>query len=143
LSQTVSNPEASSGSLILIETITDPLNSGFEEDCMAGCIISGTYVSITTNKNSFEQLNFWYQQVLEHANGLNLPKLLVGSKSDLMHSTALEDLVPEEEIHNFIQEKNLNGFFKTSALENQNVLAVFKELNNLMLKHQNTQYVVC
>ncbi|MFW9951609.1 MAG: Rab family GTPase, partial [Candidatus Thorarchaeota archaeon] len=101
------------------------------------------FVFDLTNKNSFKELNFWYQQVLEHANGLNLPKLLVGSKSDLMHSTDLVDLVPEEEILNFIQEKNMDGFFKTSALENQNVLAVFKELNNLMLKHQNTQYVVC
>ena len=95
-----------------------------------------------TSKNSFEQLEFWYNQVLEHANGLNLPKLLVGSKSDLVSSTIIENLVPEKDIRNFIQEKNINGFFKTSALQNQNVLAVFKELNNLMLKHQNTQYVV-
>ncbi|NVM17529.1 MAG: GTP-binding protein [Candidatus Lokiarchaeota archaeon] len=96
-----------------------------------------------TSKNSFEQLDFWYNQVLEHANGLNLPKLLVGSKSDLISTTIIEDLVPKEKIHNFIQEKNIDGFFKTSALQNQNVLTVFKELNNLMLKHQNTQYVVC
>ncbi len=95
-----------------------------------------------TSKNSFEQLDFWYNQVLEHAKGLNLPKLLVGSKSDLISSTAIENLVQEEEILNFIQEKNMDGFFKTSALQNQNVLTVFKELNNLMLKHQNTQYAV-
>ena len=86
-----------------------------------------------TNKNSFEQLEFWYNQVLEHGNGLNLPKLLVGSKSDLISSTIIENLVPEEQI---------DGFYKTSALQNQNVLKVFKELNNLMLRHQNTRYVV-
>jgi len=96
-----------------------------------------------TSKNSFEQLKFWYNQVLEHANGLNIPKLLVGSKSDLISSTIIENLVSKEEIHNFIQERNIDGFFKTSALQNQNVLAVFKELNNLMLKHLNTHYVVC
>lgn len=96
-----------------------------------------------TSKNSFEQLEFWYNQVLEHANGLNIPKLLVGSKSDLISSTIIENLVSKEEIHNFIQEKNIDGFFKTSALQNQNVLTVFKELNNLMLKHLNTHYVVC
>ena len=95
-----------------------------------------------TSKNSFEQLDFWYDQILEHASGLNPPKLLVGSKSDLISSTAIENLVQEEEILNFIQEKNIDGFFKTSALQNQNVLTVFKELNNLMLKHQNTQYAV-
>ena len=96
-----------------------------------------------TSKKSFEQLNFWYDQVLAHANGLNLPKILVGSKSDLISSTPIDNLVPEEEIRNFIHEKNIDMFFKTSALENQNVVTVFKELNNLMLKHQKTQYVVC
>jgi len=96
-----------------------------------------------TNKDSFEQLDFWYDQILEYANGLNLPKLLVGSKSDLISSSAIENLVPEEKILDFIQEKNINGFFKTSSLQNQNVLTVFKELNNLMLNHQKTQYVVC
>ena len=96
-----------------------------------------------TSKNSFEQLEFWYDQILENANGLNIPKLLVGSKSDLVSSTSIENLVPEEKILNFIQEKNMDGFFKTSSLQNQNVLSVFKELNNLMLKHLDTQYVVC
>jgi len=95
-----------------------------------------------TSKNSFEQLEFWYNQVLEHAKGLDLPKLLVGSKSDLISSTIIENLVPEEQIQNFIQEKSIDGFYKTSALQNQNVLKVFKELNNLMLRHQNTRYVV-
>ena len=96
-----------------------------------------------TSKKSFEQLEFWYDQILENANGLNIPKLLVGSKSDLVSSTSIESLVPEEKILNFIQEKNMDGFFKTSSLQNQNVLSVFKELNNLMLKHLDTQYVVC
>ena len=95
-----------------------------------------------TSKVSFEQLDFWYDQILEYANGLNIPKLLVGSKSDLISSTAMENLVPEEDISNFIQERKMDGFFKTSSLQNQNVLAVYKELNNLMLKQQNTQYVV-
>jgi small GTP-binding protein len=101
------------------------------------------FVFDLTNRDSFKQLDFWYDQILEHANGLNIPKLLVGSKSDLLSSTPVKNLVPEEGILNFIKEKNIDGFFKTSALQNQNVLAVFKELNNLMLKHQNTQYVVC
>jgi len=96
-----------------------------------------------TSKKSFEQLNFWYDQVVEHAKGLNLPKILVGSKSDLVSSSVSDTLVPEEEIQNFIQEKKIDMFVKTSALENQNVITVFKELNNLMLKHLKTHYVVC
>ena len=74
---------------------------------------------------------------------MSLPKILVGSKSDLISSTPIDNLVPEEEIRNFIQEKKIDMFVKTSALENQNVITVFKELNNLMLKHLKTHYVVC
>ena len=95
-----------------------------------------------TNNSSFDQLNFWYDQILEHANGLNLPKLLIGSKNDLISSTAIENLVPEVKIDRFVREKQFDGFFKTSALKNHNVLNVFKELNNLMLKRQNTRFVV-
>ncbi|GAH04817.1 unnamed protein product, partial [marine sediment metagenome] len=61
-----------------------------------------------TSKKSFEQLNFWYDQVVEHAKGLNLPKILVGSKSDLVSSSVTDTLVPEEKIRNFIQEKNID-----------------------------------
>ena len=100
------------------------------------------FVFDLTRKESFDQLDFWYNQVLEHANGLNIPKLLVGSKYDLVSSTMIENLVSEAEIQNFIQNKNMDGFFKTSALQNHNVLKVFKELSNLMLKHQNRQFVV-
>jgi len=95
-----------------------------------------------TNSSSFEQLDFWYEQLLEHADCLKIPKYLVGSKSDLMETVPEKYLVPEVKIDRFVKEKQFNGFFKTSALENRNVLTVFKELNNLMLKHQNTGYFV-
>ena len=100
------------------------------------------FVFDLTNKDSFNKLDFWYNQVLEHANGLNIPKLLVGSKHDLVSSTMIENLVTEEEIQNFMQDKNMDGFFKTSALQNHNVLKVFKELSNLMLKQHNCKFVV-
>jgi len=88
-------------------------------------------------------LDFWYDQIIKYALNSDIPILLVGSKSDIISSTPIQDLVPKENILKFIQVKNMDGFFKTSALQNQNVLAVFKELNNLMLKHHQTEYVVC
>ena len=100
------------------------------------------FVFDLTRKDSFTQLDFWYNQVLEHANGLNIPKILVGSKCDLVSSTMIENLVAEEEIQNFIQDKNMDGFIKTSALQNYNVLRVFKELSNLMLENHKRQFVV-
>ncbi|MHA2131888.1 MAG: hypothetical protein ACW99L_18115, partial [Promethearchaeota archaeon] len=66
----------------------------------------------------------------------------VGSKSDLIDKTPESDLVKDQVIDNFIEENQLDGFFRTSSLENYNVLEVFKELNNLMLKKQHIPYVV-
>ena len=95
-----------------------------------------------TNPSSFEQLNFWYDQLLEHAEGLKIPKILVGSKSDLLDSSPRDKIIQEKVIKDFIKEKDLDGFFKTSALKNRNVLEVFKELNNMILRYKNTTYVV-
>jgi len=95
-----------------------------------------------TNSSSFDQLDFWYDQLLEHADCLKIPKYLVGSKSDLLETVPERNHVPEVNIDRFVKEKQFNGFFRTSALQNHNVLNVFKELNNLMLKHQNTGYFV-
>ena len=95
-----------------------------------------------TNSSSFDQLDFWYDQLLEHADCLKIPKYLVGSKSDLLETVPEKFHVPEVAIDRFLKEKQFDGFFRTSALKNNNVLNVFKELNNLMLKHQNTGYIV-
>ncbi len=95
-----------------------------------------------TNPISFEQLKFWYDQLLEHGKGLKIPKILVGSKSDLLDSSPRDKIIQEEVIKDFVKEKELDGFFKTSALKNRNVLEVFKELNNMMLRSHSTSYVV-
>jgi len=95
-----------------------------------------------TNPISFEQLKFWFDQLQEHAKGLKIPKILVGSKSDLLDSSPREKIIQEEVIKDFVKEKELDGFFKTSALKNLNVLKVFKELNNMVLRYNNTSYVV-
>ena len=95
-----------------------------------------------TNSSSFDQLDFWYDQLLEYADCLKIPKYLIGSKSDLLETVPEENHVPEDIINRFVKEKQFNGFFRTSALQNLNVLNVFKDLNNLMLKHQNTRYYV-
>lgn len=95
------------------------------------------------NKQSLEQLNFWNDQLVEHAKGLEIPKLLVGSKSDLVFkSDNKEQIVSDEMIQNFLKRKNLEGYYKTSALENYNVVEVFKELTDLMLKKNNSKYML-
>ncbi|MHA1193718.1 MAG: Rab family GTPase [Promethearchaeota archaeon] len=91
---------------------------------------------------SFEYLDFWYKQLIQQVKGSSIPKILVGSKNDLIETTPKENLVDETLIQTFLKEKNMTGYYKTSALENYNVINVFKELNNLMLKNNQKKYLV-
>lgn len=94
------------------------------------------------NQNTFAQLDFWHNQLIEHANGSNIPKILVGSKFDLVENTPLEEIVPDALINVFIVKKEIDAFYKTSSLKNYNVVEVFKKLSNLMLKKQKCSFVV-
>ncbi|MFX0041313.1 MAG: Rab family GTPase [Candidatus Hodarchaeota archaeon] len=94
------------------------------------------------NYSSFEQLDFWYDNLIKYAVDSQIPIILVGSKSDLLDKTANTAIIPDDIILEYVDEKHLDGFYKTSALENYNVLKVFKELNNLMFKKQNKPYIV-
>lgn len=96
----------------------------------------------SVNPSSFDQLEFWYEQLIMNSVSTGIPIILVGSKSDLIGKTSESDLVNDQLINKFVEEKQLDGFFRTSALENYNVLEVFKELNNLMLKKQQIPYAV-
>ena len=91
---------------------------------------------------SFKYLDFWYDQLIQQVKGSSIPKILVGSKKDLIETTPKEYLVNETLIQTFLKEKNITSYYKTSALENYNVIYVFKELNNLMLKNNQTKYLV-
>lgn len=94
------------------------------------------------NPLSFNQLDFWYEQIIKYAVSPNIPVILVGSKSDLLDKSPKSEIISEDSIYEYVERKKLDGFFKTSALENYNVLAVFKNLNNLMLKRQQIPYIV-
>lgn len=96
----------------------------------------------SVNYSSFNQLDFWYEQLIINAVDSKIPIILVGSKSDLLENTPDSEIVNEDLIYKYREEKQLDGFYRTSALENFNVLEVFKELNNLMLKRQQIPYVV-
>ena len=96
----------------------------------------------SVSHSSFNQLDFWYDQLIKNAVNSDIPIILVGSKSDLLDKSSETEIIGEELIYSYIKEHQLDGFFRTSALENYNVLEVFKELNNLMLKRQHIPYVV-
>lgn len=83
--------------------------------------------------SSFHQLDFWYEKLIENCDK-SIPKILVGTKSDLLDKTPQTEIVSKDYVHDFLNEKGLDGFIRTSALENYNVLEVFKKLTNLMLR---------
>ncbi len=90
--------------------------------------------------SSFQQLEYWYDMLINHTGSLNVPILLIGSKSDLLDKTPEAEIVSDEIITEFVKSKDLNGYYKTSALENYNILEVFKNLTNLMLKIHNSKF---
>ena len=94
------------------------------------------------NKESLDKLNFWYDQLIKHAKGLDIPKILVGSKNDLLSTLVESKAVNKKLIYDFIHVKDLNGYYPTSSLENYNVVEVFKELNDLMLKKHKSKYIL-
>lgn len=91
---------------------------------------------------SFNQLDYWYDTIFEYAGDSKIPKILIGSKSDLLDETAKVEIIDDELINKFIKDKKLDGFHRTSALENYNVIEVFKNLTNLMLKKSKVNAVV-
>ena len=96
----------------------------------------------SVNYSSFDQLDFWYENVIEKAIEPDIPIILVGSKSDLLEKSLNSEIINNEIIEAYLKKRKLDGFYRTSALENYNVLEVFKELNNLMLRKQQIPYVV-
>jgi small GTP-binding protein len=94
------------------------------------------------NNLTFDQLDFWYDQIIKYAVNSDIPILLVGTKSDLLDKTPTSEIVEDNLIHEYIKEKKLDGFFRTSALINSNVLEVFREINDIMLRKLQIPYVV-
>ena len=81
-----------------------------------------------TCKESFEKLNFWYEQIK-----LNAPEhtkcMVIGNKCDLEEKREIS----KEEGDNFSKEQNIK-FYETSAKEGINVNIIFQELSNEIIK---------
>ncbi len=96
----------------------------------------------SVNFPSFDQLDFWYDNIIENAIDSKIPIVLVANKSDLIEKTPESEIINDKLIFEYLEKRKLDGFARTSALENYNVLEVFKELNNKMLEKQHIPFVV-
>ena len=81
-----------------------------------------------TCRESFDKLNFWYEQIK-----LNAPEhtkcMVIGNKCDLEEKREIS----KEEGDNFSKEQNIK-FYETSAKEGINVNIIFQELSNEIIK---------
>ena len=101
-----------------------------------GAILIFDSVSFT----SFDKLDYWYEKLIENTD--SIPIILVGSKSDLLDKTPQNEIVGNNAIDQYLEERNLDGYFLTSALENHNVLEVFKKLTKLMLNRHKIEAIM-
>lgn len=83
-----------------------------------GCFI----VYDISNKESFNNLNYWLNNVKQWSNE-NIPLILIGNKCDLND----ERKVQKDEGVNYARENNI-AFFETSAKENINITEMFEKL---------------
>ncbi len=87
--------------------------------------------------SSFQNLDYWYEKLDKE-----IPIILVGSKNDLIDKTPKAEIVSDDSINNFLKNKNIEGFYRSSALENYNVLIVFKELIKKMLLKKKIEVII-
>ena len=82
-----------------------------------------------TSKKSFEQLNYWFENIK-----IECPKdvaiCLVGNKSDLIDEIEVND----DEINNFLKQNNNLKFFKTSAVNGENIKEMFQYISREILE---------
>ena len=85
------------------------------------------------------KLDWWYDQLKEH-NLQERPKILVGTKLDLVESATKKQKIDELIIERFLAKHNEKDFIKTSAKENINILQSFKEMTKKILESHNLDY---
>ena len=81
-----------------------------------------------TNRVSFENISMWLNEI-KSFNGNDLPKLLVGNKSDLCD----DRIINQTEIKEFA-EKNKLIYFETSSKDSVNIYKIFEIISSEIKK---------
>lgn len=87
-----------------------------------------------TKRKSFESINHWYNQIIEHSDNENMPILLIGNKSDLSskRKVSFEEATMVAKTMNMI-------YFETSAKDDINIYEAFLSLIKKIYEGMDTQ----
>ncbi|MFX1311935.1 MAG: Rab family GTPase [Promethearchaeota archaeon] len=88
---------------------------------------------------SLTRLDWWYKQLVSH-NLQNQPKILIGTKLDLVETANKQHKIDNLIIQQFLKRHNEKDFIKTSSKENKNIQKSFKELVKKILNAHNFDY---
>lgn len=91
------------------------------------------------NMETLTRLAWWYDQIKDH-NLHDRPKILIGTKLDLIQETNKKQKVDELIIEQFLVKHNEKDFVKTSSKENVNILHSFKEMTKKILDSHGLDY---
>ncbi|MBY8989663.1 MAG: GTP-binding protein [Candidatus Lokiarchaeota archaeon] len=91
------------------------------------------------NMESLTKLEWWYDNLKDY-NLQDHPKILVGTKHDLVQGDNKKFKVDKYIIEQFLQNHNEKEFVKTSSKENQNILYSFKEMTKKIIHSHNLDY---
>ncbi len=88
---------------------------------------------------SLLDLDWWYDKLIENAM-INQPKILIGTKLDLVNQVEPGFVIDELFINEFIEKHNEHEIIKTSSKDNVNIRKIFKEMVKKLLDFQEFDY---
>ncbi|MFX1390641.1 MAG: Rab family GTPase [Promethearchaeota archaeon] len=91
------------------------------------------------NIESLTKLTWWYDRIEEH-DLQDRPKILIGTKLDLVKEANKKKKIDDLIIEQFLSNHDVNDFYRTSSKENINILKSFKEMTKLLLDNHGLDY---
>ena len=91
------------------------------------------------NLQSLLSLDWWYEQ-LEVYNVANVPRIILGTKQDLIEKGESKIKVEDAIIESFLEKHGEKDFYKTSSKENVNIKDCFKSLSKRILDSTGLHY---
>lgn len=91
------------------------------------------------NMESLIKLDWWYENLKDYNLQFH-PKILIGTKHDLVQGDNKKYKVDKFIVEQFLQNHNEKEFVKTSSKENKNIIYIFKEMTKKIMHSHNLDY---